>query len=120
MKRLLLVAFIIASPFIAIWAQTIYAVGQFVTLNASTGTPVVLTNTTVKARKITFVGKKDLRTVNVGTVWVGWFSGNDTQPIEITSGSTIGLAIPDGAAVDLSKVYLDVANANDGVLVIYE
>lgn len=119
MKTILSVALLLVFAAVAAVAQTV-TIGQFVTLNSSTSSPVALTNTVIRATRVTFIGKKDNRTANTGTVYIGATSTNDQQPIEVASGATVSLNLPANTVIDLSKLYLDVATANDGVLVLYQ
>jgi len=65
-------------------------------------------------------GVKDLAgTSNVGSVKLGWSSSASQQPIVVTAGSEKVYEAPVGASHDLSALYLTVANAGDGVVVIY-
>lgn len=120
MKALVAAAIITLAGAFSGLAQKPIAIGQFVTLNSATGTPVALTNAYILATKITFIGNKDNRTANTGTVWIGSLSADNTQPIPIASGTSVSVSIPQGSALNLSQLYLDVATANDGVLVVYE
>lgn len=119
MKKILVWLVAITIPVLVI-AQTMTSIGQWVVINSSTATPAVLTNAVIKAKRVTFVGNKATRTANTGTVYIGQQSDNDTQPIEVQSGQTVSLLIPENQQIDLSKLYLDVVTANDGVLVLYE
>ncbi len=112
--------FIFALVALGAVAQSMVYMGQWVRVNTDTSTPVTLTNVVVQARRLTLVGKKDNRTANTGTVWVGMLATDNTQPIEIPSGLAVGILIPENTKIDLSKIYLDVATASDGVLIIYE
>ena len=120
MKTIVLLALLsIISPLTPL-AQTPMAVGQFVVINAASTTPAVLTNATIKAISITLIGRKANRTDNTGTVWVGFQSADDSQPIKVAAGATVGISIPAGRSIVLSSLYLDVETNNDGVLVLYE
>lgn len=104
----------------AVLAQTMVKVGHFVKVNTATDPPVALTNSPLKVRRVTFVGRKADRTDNTGIVWVGMVSNNNVQATKILAGESISPLIPDGTFMDLSQWYLDVETANDGVLIFYE
>lgn len=118
-KLAIIVAAIALLP-LAIIAQSAVGIGQWVVVNTDAAVPVTLTNVVTKAIRCTLIGRKANRTANTGTVYVGMLSANDSQPIEITAGAVVSVLIPDGRALDLSKIYLDVVTVGDGVLVLYE
>lgn len=68
-------------------------------------------------RRVRFLGNKDTRSANTGTVYLGLSSTNDTQPLAITTGATVSLDAPEGARLDLGDLWLDVATNADGVLI---
>lgn len=79
-------------------------------------------------RHAVLLGCKDYRTANVGNVYIGSQSTNDKQPyiVEPYSGGGIGEAYLRSGEIgdapvfeDLSDYYLDVANANDGLVIRY-
>ncbi len=90
----------------------------FVKTASSTTVPVALTNTTFKVSRITLLGYKAEQTVNVGTVYIGNATNDGKQVYPLLSGESV--VIDTGEKQDISKIYIDVVNANDGVIVIYE
>lgn len=93
---------------------------QLLTTNASTTVPVQLYSTSKPFRTATLIGNKDqARTANTGNVWIGLTSTNNQQPVLIQPGETITVSAPPGSYFDLRDWYLDVATANDGVVIIY-
>ncbi len=120
MKPAILIA-LISTP-LSLFAQTPIKFTHFVKLNSDTSTPVAFTNTVIKVTRLTLIGRKDNRTDNTGTVWVGMSTADDTQFIKIAAGESVSINIPDSPqrSIDLSQMYLDVATANDGILVVYE
>lgn len=81
-----------------------------------TGTPVG--NVRLLFRKAVLLGYKVLRTTaNVGSVYFGVESTNDTQPWELISGGIDVIEAPTGASRDLARVYGDTVNAGDGFVV---
>lgn len=70
-------------------------------------------------QRATFYGKLHARTNNTGSVYIGVNSTNNTQTIEVVSGGMVTIEAPAGSFYDLYDLYLDVATANDGVVVIY-
>ena len=91
---------------------------QYVRTNASTTVPVRLSATRKKIRCATLIGNNAYQTANTGTVNVGWSSANGEQSVAIASGTVYVLKSEPGEALDLFDVWLDVANASDGLVVI--
>ena len=120
MKKMLLVSLLLIAIVTAI-AQTMVGLSQFVVVNPSTTVPIALTNSGPwsRAMQISLIGKKDNRTANTSTVYIGGLSGNDSQPIEVPAGQAVGLVLPPNTMIDLSTLYLDVGTAGDGVMVLY-
>lgn len=56
---------------------------------------------------------------NTGIVNIGWSSTASQQPIALAVGATIVYEAPVGASHDLSDLYLSVASAGDGIVVVY-
>ena len=92
---------------------------QEVKTNASTSVPVQLKSSFTPVRSCTVIGNKAMQTVNVGTVYLGWSSVDGQQPIAVASGEQKLLQSDNGEAFDLAAIYLDVATANDGIILIY-
>lgn len=68
-------------------------------------------------RSVRFLGNKAARTANTGTVYLGFSSTNDTQPLAITTGATVALEAAPGTKLLLSDLWLDVATNADGVVI---
>lgn len=94
------------------------AVGQFTVINTSTTTPVRFTNITFQVREATILGKKGPRTSNVGDVYIGPTSGDDSQSFVVGPDAEVVLRAGEGG-LDLREWYLDVTTANDGLVIIY-
>jgi hypothetical protein len=93
---------------------------QIIKTNTSTTVPVAIAAASKPFRSATFFGfNSTTRDANTGTVYIGITSGNNTQPIAITTGSYVTVEAPAGKFFDLADWYLDVATVNDGVVVIY-
>lgn len=89
--------------------------------NSDTAVPVRLTTVRGQSffKSATFYGRRDARTDNTGTVYLGTSSTNSTQAISIAAGDYVVINAPTGSYFDLYDFYMDVATANDGVVVIY-
>lgn len=102
-----------------------YAAGQvssrqFTKTNSDAATPTRLSATRgTFATKVTIIGKKSARVANTGTIYLGPTSANDAQALEVTTGGVVTITPATGEFIDLYEWYLDVATANDGVVVIY-
>ncbi len=84
---------------------------------AATGT--ITAKAQLPYRVARFIGNKAARTANTGTVYLGLDSTNDAQPLAITTGATVVLEAATGCKLDLSDLWLDVATAADGVLILW-
>jgi hypothetical protein len=100
-------------------ASTFIESQQLLKTNTSTTVPVAIAIAGKKFSEATFIGKKDYRTSNTGNVWVGVTTNDNQQPFLISPGESVTVSAPKGTYFDLNKWYLDVATANDGVVVIY-
>lgn len=58
-------------------------------------------------------------TVNVGNVQIGVSNALNEQPITLAPGDQYVLPIPTGAKVNFQNWFLSIANAGDGVVVLY-
>ena len=120
MKKTLIGICVLSLLASVIVAQTIRAIGQFVVVNAADDPPVALTNTVIKAKKVTFIGLKGNRSTNTSMVYIGWTSNNNAQIIGILPGEPVSPLCPEGEVFNLSAIWLDVTTAGDGVAVLYE
>lgn len=122
MRKLLLLLGLFA--FLAM-AERAFAFGgpvssrQSITNNSSTSAPIALAPAGTYASSVTLIGNKTARTANTGTVYVGPTATNDAQPVSVTSGQTVTIVAPPGEWIDLNEWYLDVATANDGLVIIW-
>ena len=102
-------------------ADGLLRVNELTKTNASATVPVRLA--AVRGanffKSATFYGKLHARTNNTGTVYLGTNSTNDTQAISIAAGEYVVITAPENSYFDLYDFYLDVATANDGVVVVY-
>lgn len=121
MKTLLAIVAITIGLSTSAFSQAI-GIGQFAVINTSTTVPKQLTNSVVLAKRITFIGKSTHQgSGNAGTVWIGTSSVDGANCYDITSGTVHYFDPPfSGGYIDLSTIYVDVATANDGLVVIYE
>jgi hypothetical protein len=56
---------------------------------------------------------------NTGIVNIGWSSAASNQPIALAVGASIVYEAPVGAKHDLSDLWISVASAGDGIVVVY-
>ena len=98
-----------------------YVVKTIQVAPSATGTPVAISPTPLWASFIrirAFNGAT--RAANAGTVFVTDKSANDdTQGYPLAPSDTLDIYLPNDGIFDLSKVFIDVATANDGVVVMY-
>ena len=87
---------------------------------ASTATPEALSATPLYCTKLTLQGQRAVQTDNTSDAYLGWTSGNGTQPYLITPGSVHVFTAPEGSKYNLADWYLDVGTNADGVVFIYE
>lgn len=115
------VTYLILKPIIAKADDKFVAYGQLLTNNASATAPMRLAPSSANlwVSRITIYGRKAVRTDNVGDVWLGTSSGNDTQPIKIGAGGEVLIECQPGNKFNLYDFYLDVANADDGVVIVF-
>ena len=107
-------------PLLAFAAGGLINSRQYIITNSSTSAPTRLAAVRgTYARAITVLGNKDYRTGNTGTVYIGPSSTNDQQVLSITTGQILTLSFGENQFIDLYDWYLDVATADDGVVVIY-
>lgn len=92
---------------------------QVIKTVAATGTPEALAANNTFFSTALIGGVKAARTANVGIVYLGIGSGNDTQPFAINPSEWLTINAPVGQKFDLNDWYLDVLNAGDGVAIIY-
>ena len=95
--------------------------GSIIKTVAATGTPEALGTSATRAHSITFLGLQAARTDNGGRVWVSPNSGNDTAAVPLDPGDDITFAADvsdDYFTAD--QFYIDVENAGDGVVVLYD
>lgn len=89
--------------------------------NSDTAVPVRLVPTRGQYyRSATIYGKNSARVNNTSTVYLGTSSANNTQPIEVTAGGVVVISAPVNSFYDLYDLYLDVATAGDGVVVVWD
>ncbi len=95
---------------------------QLVKTVAATGVPEQISNVSLRVRYATIIGRKTTRVDNTGVVHVGPTGTDDAQGYDIQPGmpSAAMDAQLAGAYIDLAQWYVDVENAGDGVLVIYD
>lgn len=119
-RRIIIAAVVVLLPLLA-WAASGYVTSkQLNTTNSSTTVPTRLSSVRgAYATSITIIGNKASRTANTGTVYIGPTSTDNDQPIAIASGSLVTLTFTPDQYIDLYDWYLDVATANDGVVIIY-
>lgn len=116
MKRTF-VAMLLLIGLAAALAQALKGTGQFSKTNSSAATPVAITNV-LRCMEVTILGKSAPRVDNVGDVYIGPTSANDTQAFKISPGGEVLIKVTSGE-INLGDWYLDVTTANDGVTVLY-
>lgn len=120
MKTKIALLIAIVATAIAIMAQAPMQFGHFIKTNAAADPPEALTTTNLMVSSVTLRGIKAARTVNVGTVYIGFTTNNDAQAFQITSNGEIVLTARSGTVLNLKTIYLDVVTAGDGVAVFYQ
>lgn len=98
--------------------------GQLVKTVAAIAIPESLTAVDTWVRRFTLYGLKGFRTNNVGNVFLGPTAVDGEQPILIIPGpagtSEQAIEAPPGCVYNLKDWYIDVLNAGDGVLCVYD
>ena len=86
---------------------------------------VALANAGSFATSIQIIARKTLApvsfggTANAGSVAIGFSNVNNQEPIELTPGDVWTFSVSAGRKLDLGKIFLDVLNDGDGVVVLY-
>jgi hypothetical protein len=97
---------------------------QFAITNSSTTTPVQVSSVAKNFRTATIIACKTVQgpsaSPNTGRVQIGVSANNNEQPLEFNPGDERVIHAAAGQMLDLSQYYLQVANANDGIVVIYQ
>ena len=97
---------------------------QFLKTNSSTTVPAQLSDTAKNFRTATMIACKSIAGptagANTGRVQLGVSAVNNEQPIEFNPGDERVFHAAAGQMLDLSQYYLQVANANDGLVIIYQ
>jgi hypothetical protein len=121
MKRLILALCFLIPIAIAI-AQSTFTFSEWVVVNSSTATPVQLTNSNLKVRSLTLIGKKAYQTTNTGPVFVTFGdSANGNQGLTIDPGMALTIrSIDVNKSFFPSNIWVDVSQANDGLVIYYE
>jgi len=124
MKKLVLSIFIVAVSVAAAFAQSPAAIGQFWITNTSTSSTIQLTTSNFTFTSATITGFRRPQETNTTAVSIGFGnSTNGTQGLVINPGSFVTISCGPargGSLYYMSNIWLDVATANDGVLVYYE
>ena len=81
---------------------------------ASTTVPERIASDHFPVTNAIIYGRKAVRTNNVADVWIGPESADGQQVGQIVPGGVFTVT-----EIDLYDVYLDVENANDGVVILY-
>ena len=119
MKRSVALFTILACLAFTALADVIIAMREYQKTNADTGVPVRISSTNLYFKTATIYGKKSARVNNTGNVWIGMASTNDTQFVLITPGSSVTITDAQEFVHDFKDIYLDVATADDGVMILY-
>ena len=97
---------------------------QFLITNASTTTPKALSDVVKNFRTATMIACNNIggpsAGANTGRVQIGVSSANNEQPIEFIPGDERVFHAAAGQMLDLSQYYLQVANAGDGLVIIFQ
>jgi hypothetical protein len=90
-------------------------------VNSAAGPTQVTTTVGSFFRIARILPVKDLAgTPNVGTVKIGWSNAASSQPLALAAGSApIVYEAPVGATHDLSDLWFVVANAGDGLVILW-
>ena len=82
-------------------------------------TPVAIGGSNTWFSMLTVIGYKAPRTPNTGTVWLQVEADTGSIGIPIEPGQVASWSSPGDKAVRASDFYIDVANADDGAMIIY-
>lgn len=97
---------------------------QLLVTNSSPGTPKQLSSVAKNFRHATIIGCKSLNGPsagpNAGLVRLGLSAAANEQPLEFNPGDERSISTASNQMLDLSQYYLDVANAGDGVVILYQ
>jgi len=97
---------------------------QLLIQNPNPGTPLQLSATAKNFRHATVIACKSLAgpsvAANTGMVKMGLSANPSEQPLEFNPGDERNFTAAAGQMLDLSQYYLSVANANDGVVVLFQ
>ena len=97
---------------------------QFLIQNSSTSVPKQISDTPKNFRTATLIACKSIAGptagANTGVVQIGVSAANNEQPLEFSPGDERVIHAAAGQMLDLSQYYLQVANANDGLVIIYQ
>lgn len=97
---------------------------QLVVTNPSTTVPLALSSVPKNYRTCTMIAGTALTgptaAPNTGLVRIGLSAVNNQQPIEFQPGVERVFYAASGQMLDLSQYYLSVANANDGLILIFQ
>lgn len=82
---------------------------------AAIATPEALATVEIPVHSVTIQARRAARAANVGSVWIGFGSANDSQNWELTPGKELTLTAPEGKKIDLASIFVDSATLTDGV-----
>ena len=88
-----------------------------VVTNASTTVPKVISATDVWFTQAIIEGKRAQGTANTGIVYIGASSVDGENPHEVLPGTPFFFSAPAGGCLNLGALYMDVATANDGLMI---
>lgn len=91
------------------------ALVEGVKANANTGTPVPITDVQTLVRSVKFTAQKGQGSANTGDISLGFTSVDGAQTETLAPAGSFILTAGENQKIDLNKVYLDVATANDAV-----
>jgi hypothetical protein len=99
--------------------QEAATINQIIKTVAATTTPELIVATPTFFSTAIIIACKAAQTPNTGDIYLGLSAGDATQSIKVVSGASLTLTAPVGQKLDLSKFYVDVGTAADGVVVVY-
>lgn len=113
------IVYCILRPYVAKADDKLVGYGILITNNSSATAPIRISSVNLMVSRITIYGRSAARTPNVGDVWLGPVADNDAQPIKVGSNGEVLIECQPGNKFNLYDFYLDPANANDGVVIVY-
>lgn len=83
--------------------------------DAATPKRLCATQYQIQCKYLLVKGIKSSRTNNTGTVYIGVVSDNDSQQIDVPTGTERELVAFPGQLIDLYDIFVDIVSAGDGI-----